>query len=130
MIAYRCYDPSDAGDGGIHRWYHTQPSEFRGEIDGALELLALEKNLEAAPQVSALRGACAGLHEIKIDFLSSKKIVHIRILGFRDARGRFVLLSGFQKTSNANYAPHCRSARFQIRGIEKDERRAHPCQFP
>jgi hypothetical protein len=130
MIAFWCYDPSDLDDGGIHGWYDEQPPEFRAEIDGALEVLAREKGHGTAPQLKPLRGACAGLTEVKIDFGGRRVQIHLRILGYEATPRVFVLLTGFRKSGSADYGAACRSAHTRKRGVQKDGRRAKPCRFP
>jgi hypothetical protein len=82
MVAFRCYDPSANGRGGVHAWYNSLSPEFRAEIDSAMELLGLEDSLDDVPEIKPLRGVCEGLTEIKIDFRLGETEVHLRILGF------------------------------------------------
>ena len=102
MVSFRCYDPSTDGNGGIHSWYNGLPPSYRAEVDAVLELLALENNLSEIPEVKALRGACEGLTEIKIDFAlkegKKERGIHLRILGFDGpVKDEFTLLTGFEK---------------------------------
>jgi len=132
MVAFRCYDPSANGGGGIHGWYSGLSPEFRAEIDATLELLALDRDLDAVEQVERLHGACEGLTEIIVDFCVRKTEVHIRILGF-DGPGRdeFTLLTGFEKEKdNAIYGYYCPQAHQRKQGVMRDGRRAPPCRFP
>jgi hypothetical protein len=132
MISFRCYDPSSDRSAGIHGWYSGLPPAFCAEIDAVLELLALEDNLNGVPDVKPLRGACAGLTEIKIDFMLEGKAIHLRILGFDGpAKNEFTLLAGFEKGShNAVYGHYCRSAHERMCGVMRDGRKAKPCGFP
>jgi hypothetical protein len=82
MPRLRCYDPSVGGGGGIHGWYNGLSPGFRAQVDAVLELLALEDDLDAVPEVKAMRGACVGLTEIEIDFYVEQQKVCLRILGF------------------------------------------------
>lgn len=132
MVAFRCYDPSANGSGGIHTWYNGLDPVFRAEIDSALELLVLEKSLDDTPEVKVLRGICAGLTEIKIDFKIGKTDINLRILGFEGPdKNEFTLLSGFQKNkNNAVYGAECSKAIERKEGVIRDGRRAPPCGFP
>lgn len=132
MVAFRCYDPSGVGTGGIHAWYSSLSASFRAEIDATMELLALESKLADAPEIKTLRGACEGLTEIKIDFTEGELEVHLRILGFDGpGKGEFTLLSGFQKTNdNSVYGAECAKANERMQGVLRDGRRAPPCGFP
>jgi hypothetical protein len=133
MVAFRCYDPSAEGGGGIHGWYDGLRPDFRAQIDAALEILALEDNLNEIAEVKPLRGACEGLTEIIIDFQVGKEKVGIRILGC-DGPGRdeFTLLTGFErgKDTAAIYGFHCPQAHQRKQGVMHDGRRAPPCRFP
>jgi hypothetical protein len=60
MPRLRCYDPSVGGGGGIHGWYNGLSPGFRAQVDAVLELLALEDDLDAVPEVKAMRGALRG----------------------------------------------------------------------
>jgi hypothetical protein len=141
MVSFRCYDPATGGGGGIHNWYNGLPPAHRAEVDAILELLALEDDLSGIAEVKALRGACEGLTEIKIDFEEErvttdgdreKVEIHLRILGFDGpAKGEFTLLTGFQKeNNNAIYGPYCVSALERKNGVINDGRKAKPCSFP
>jgi hypothetical protein len=133
MIAFRCYDPSTDESGGIHAWHkHDLTPTFQAHVDTALEDLALEDDLESAPNVKPLRGACKGLTEVQIDFGPKGKVIHIRILGFEwPWRRVFTMLNGFQKTSqNISYGPHCRSAHTYKDKVIHDGQRAKRCRFP
>ena len=133
MPEFRCYDPSADGGGGIHAWYNTLSAEFRAQVDAALEILALEDNLNGIAEVKPLRGACEGLTEIIIDFRVGTTKVCIRVLGF-DGPGRdeFTLLTGFErgKDTAAIYGYHCPQAHQRKQGVMHDGRRAPPCRFP
>ncbi len=132
MVAFRCYDPSGAGTGGIHAWYTQLSIDFQAEVDATMELLELEKSLDDVPEVKPLRGACAGLREIKIDFGMDDAEVHLRIIGFDGpGRGEFTLLTGFQKQgNNAIYGAECEKANRRKAGVLSDGKRAPPCGFP
>lgn len=132
MVAFRCYDPSSAGGGGIYGWYGSLSPELQAEVDAALEILALENDLDGIANVKPLRGACKGLTEIKINSRIGEKPVHIRILEFKGpSRNEFTLLTGFEKSKgNAVYGPHCRSAQDRKDGVIRDGKRAPPCGFP
>lgn len=132
MVAFRCYDPSADGSGGIHGWYRALPSAYRAEIDAALELLALERALTGVDGVKALRGACEGLTEIIIDFEIAGVTHHIRILGFDGPGAReFTLLTGFEKLKdNSIYGFYCNQAHERKEGAIRDGRRAPLCRFP
>lgn len=133
MIIFRCYDPSSDGSGGIHAWHRSLSSAFQAQVDTTLEDLALERDLESANIIEALRGACEGLLEVKIDFGPDEdNLTHIRILGFQWPKRRVLtMLVGFQKTpENISYGPHCRSAHGHKDGVLRDGQRAKPCRFP
>lgn len=132
MVAFRCYDPSGDGSGGIHIWYSDLSPEFRAEVDSVMELLSLERSLDDVPEVKLLRGACVGLAEIKIDFSAGRTEVHLRILGFYGpGKNEFTLLTGFQKEkNNAVYGVECAKAHERKDGVIRDGRRALPCGFP
>jgi len=132
MIAFRCYDPSGDGSGGVHVWYNQLAPEFRAEIDSTMELLCLEKSLAESPEIKPLRGACEGLTEIKIDFKFGTAKIHLRILGFDGPdKSEFTLLTGFQKqNNNAIYGVECLKAHERKEGVIRDGRRAPPCGFP
>jgi hypothetical protein len=131
MIAFRCYDPSDDGSGGIHRWYNTLPDEIRGEIDAVLEAMQLETSLASHRFVEAMCGACKGLSRITFKVNFSGEEIHIRILGFDGPeRRQFTLLRGFEKQADADYGRMCWAAHRQKEGVEHDGSRAPPCQFP
>src|ERR1700734_469755 len=98
MVAFRCYDPSANGTGGIHLWYRAQIPEVRSAIDGALEVMAHEKSLDGHIAFKPLRGRCSGLAEIKIDFPIKRRKktdhIHIRLLGPHNPPNvEFVLLT-------------------------------------
>jgi hypothetical protein len=148
MVAFRCYDPTTDGSGGIHRWYDRDISpEARSAIDGALELMAREAKLDGHPSFKPLRGKCSGLAEIKIDVPSvgdgkqnrakrrkkqkKKPELHIRLLGPNNPpNAEFILLTGFLKKGNTEYGPMGRQAHNRHRGVQRDERRAKDCLFP
>jgi hypothetical protein len=133
MIAFRCYDPSTGGSGGIHAWHnHDLTPAFQAHVDTALEDLALEDDLESAPNVKPLWGACEGLTEVQIDFGLKGKVIHIRILGFEwPWRRVFTMLKGFQRAPhNISYGPHCRSAQTFKDKVIHDGQRAKRCKFP
>lgn len=132
MVAFRCYDPSADGSGGVHAWYSQLSPEFRAEIDSAMELLALENSLTDSPDIKPLRGACEGLTEIKIDFEFDGAEIHLRILGFDGPdKDDFTLLTGFQKqNNNAIYGVECAKSHERKNGVIRDGRRAPPCGFP
>ena len=130
MIALRCYDPTRHGVGGIHAWLNGHPPDFLAQIHNALELLSIERSVASAPQIKPLRGPCAGLSEIVIEFRQGNAQIHIRILGMPDGQHAFVLLLGFQKFSNADYGAKCPPAQNRKQGVIKDARRAGPCVFP
>lgn len=128
MWTIRCYDPS-AIRGGIHSWYDPLPGEVRGAIDAALEILADESGqLTELLHYKELRGACKGLDEIIVDLDDGRKF---RILTFRGpGRRDCTLLFGFEKLSNEQYGPHCRSAHWRKNGVERNGERAPKCDFP
>ena len=132
MITFRCYDPSDDGSGGIHKWYRGLSAKFQAEVDGALELLALESSLDGLAEVKPLHGSCEGLTEIKVDFDLDGQEIHIRILGCEGRHKReFILLIGFQKIGhNADYGANCSAAHQRKLGVTRDARRAPFCRFP
>jgi hypothetical protein len=128
MVAFRCYDPSNAR-GGFHEWYDDLSPECRSAVDAILELGARDRTLEQSGLFKALRGKCLGLSEVLVDFAMNRKTIHIRILGF----GRpddFVLLLGFRKRGGPDYGPACHAAHNRKKGVEHDRRRARPCRFP
>jgi hypothetical protein len=59
MVAFRCYDPSADGTGGIHIWYQAQLPAVRSAIDAALELMSGEAIL-GAPSIQAVAGQILG----------------------------------------------------------------------
>ena len=150
MVAFRCYSRPGAEDRHIDAWRAALPSEFNGEVDAQLELLQRHRTLEDKRYFKALRGRCAGLTEIRIEFelelddsrsqsdnqqrhqgrqrLKRPKIV-IRILGF-EAADAFVLLYGFRKRGEPDYGPACHAALNRKAGVEHDGRRARSCTFP
>jgi hypothetical protein len=138
MVAFRCYDPSTDGSGGIHLWYDAQIAEVRSAIDATLELMAHEAVLDEHPSYKPLRGKCGGLAEIKIDLAirgaqNPKKIekIHVRLLGPHNPPTReFVLLTGFLKKGGPDYGPACTQAHNRARGVERNSQRAKPCLFP
>jgi hypothetical protein len=133
MPRLRCYDPSGDGGGGIHGWYDGLSPVFRAQVDTVLELLALEDDLDAVPEVKAMRGACVGLTEIEINFYAAQQKVSLRILGFVGPdRGDFTLLTGFERSKDtaATYGFHCPQAQQRKEGVMGDGKRAPPCRFP
>jgi hypothetical protein len=153
MVAFRCYDPSDDGSGGIHSWYYREiSSDVRSAIDGALELMAREAKLDGHPSFKSLRlgRRCLGLAEIKIDLPvtsneksksdhkksrkkkhNKKTEIHIRLLGPDNPPNvEFILLIGFLKTGNHQYGPMCKQAQNRKKRVTKDATRAKPCRFP
>jgi hypothetical protein len=146
MVAFRCYDPSTDGSGGIHRWYGTEIGpEIRSAIDGALELMGQEVQLDGHPSFKALRGKCSGLAEIKIDIpvqptspIQKKKLkrrerieINVRILGANEPPNtHFTLLVGFIKAGGPDYGPACLQAHRRHKGVRKNAGRARPCNFP
>jgi hypothetical protein len=133
MAALRCYDPaSNGGGGGIHVWLDGLSSTYRAQIAVVFELLQVERRWDDLDEVKELRGACEGLTEIIVEFLVGKTEIHIRILGFYGPdRGEFTLLTGFEKTNdNAIYGFYCPQARQRMEGVQRDGRRAPPCEFP
>jgi hypothetical protein len=131
MVAFRCYDPSDDGTGGIHRWYNQLPDAIQGEIDAVLEAMQLETSLASHPLTDVMRGACRGLTRITIKAVHLGEEIHIRILGFDGPeRRQFTLLRGFEKLADADYGKACWAALRQKEGVERDGVRAPPCQFP
>ena len=101
MVAFRCYLSGGIGrEGGRDAWRTALPAEFDGDVDGQLELLQRHATLDDGRYFKELRGKCAGLTEIRIEFeleaddvrarhentgprKKRPKIV-IRILGFGD----------------------------------------------
>jgi hypothetical protein len=80
-----------------------------------------------------MRGACEGLTEIEIDFLSRKKKICLRILGFAGpGRDEFTLLTGFErgKDAAAVFGYYCPQAHERKEGVMRDGKRARPCRFP
>src|SRR5262249_13524064 len=131
MVTFRCYDPSADGGGGIHLWYQQQVPEVRSAIDGALEVMALEARLDWHPNYKPLRGRCAGLAEIKIDFALDGEQIHVRLLGPHNPPTiEFLLLSGFLKKGGPEYGPMCRQAHNRNRGVIKNAGKGKPCRFP
>jgi hypothetical protein len=131
MVSFRCYDPSSDRRGGIHGWYARLLPEIRAEFDAALETLQYVASLSGRPDVEAMRGACAGLTEVKIDVQLEDEEVHIRLLGVHGpGRREFTILGAMQKQSDADYGRACRSALRRKQRVERDGRRALPCQFP
>lgn len=129
MIVFRCYDPRTGGGGGIHSWYDQLDGAAKAAVDATLEQMSYENGLVGLPQYSPLRGACDGLSEIKIKLEDGRQF---RILGF-DGPGRneFTLLKGFEKSAgHVDYGPHCNAAKWRKDAVERDNRRAPPCQFP
>ena len=128
MVAFRCYSGSDAAGRHDDAWRAVMPPEFNGDVDGQLELLQRHKSLEDKRDFKELRGRCAGLTEIRIEFELEPddprlwhenagprkkrprrpKIV-IRILGFGDAKD-FVLLYAFRKHGEPDYGRACHAA--------------------
>lgn len=158
MVAFRCYDPSIDGSGGIHRWYYREISpDIRSEVDATIELLSVETKLDGHPNFKALRGKGGrGLAEIKIDIQIKKENeepkkqnrksrrkgkrrrkrrertqINVRILGPDSPPNRsFVLLTGFIKLGDSQYGPMCRQANTRKRGVEKNAAKARSCRFP
>jgi hypothetical protein len=113
-------------------------------VDAALEIREREKALDNEHYFKALRAKGEGLIEVLIDFelenddprarkqpkttKRTKEQVHIRILGYGSASD-FVLLYGFRKFGGPDYGPACHAAFSRKAGVEKDGRRARPCQF-
>jgi hypothetical protein len=149
MVAFRCYSGSSAEGRHEDAWRAALPSEFNGEVDAELELLQHHRTLEDKRYFKALRGRCAGLTEVRIEFelepddLRSQhestrrrrgrrpkrpKII-FRILGF-GAAADFALLYGFRKRGEPDYGPACHAALNRKAGVEHDGRRARPCRFP
>lgn len=146
MVAFRCY-VTGWDRGAVHRdaWRAALPPEFNGEVDGQLELLQRHQTLDDKRYFKELRGKCAGLTEIRVEFelepddvrsrhenprprRRRSKIV-IRILGFGDADG-FVLLYAFLKRGEPDYGPACHAALNRKNGVARDGQRAQPCIFP
>jgi hypothetical protein len=138
MVAFRCYDPSTNGSGGIHVWYDAQTLEVRSAIDATLELMAVETALDGHPSFKPLRGKCLGLAGIKIDFAikdnkNSKRVrqIHVRLLGPYDPPTKeFVLLTGFLKKGGSDYGPMCKQAHNRKRGVQRNDQKSKPCRFP
>lgn len=153
MVAFRCYDPSDDGSGGIHRWYYRELSpEIQSEVDATFELLSTEMNLDGHPSFKPLRGKSgSGLAEIKIDVPIKKEKetekpkrtrkgkrkrrerteINVRILGpHNPPNTQFILLTGFIKLGDPQYGPMCKQAQGRKRGVEKNAAKAKPCRFP
>jgi hypothetical protein len=150
MVAFRCYSGTSAGERHDDAWRAAIPAEFNGEVDAELELLQQHRTLQDKQYFKPLRRRCAGLIEVRIEFeleLDDPRTQHesmrrrkgrsrperpkviIRILGFGSADD-FILLYGFRKYGEPDYGPACHSALNRKRGVEHDERRAPPCQFP
>jgi hypothetical protein len=150
MVAFRCYDPSADGTGGIHHWYYKEISpEIQSEIDGALELMSLEAKLdENHPSFKALRGKGLGLAEIKIDIpvlddtptagkrkgkqkRRKKTEINVRLLGPNEPPNTcFILLTGFIKLGGSDYGPACRRAHQRRKGVKRNANKVRPCHFP
>jgi len=147
MVEFRCYDPTADGTGGIHRWYYKEITpEIRASIDSALELMALEKNLDDHPNFKRLRGKCLGLAEIIIDIPiennendartkrrknRNRGKINIRILGpDNPPNSQFMLLTGFVKRGGPDYGPACHQAHNRNKGVDKNANKALPCYFP
>jgi hypothetical protein len=129
VVAFRCYDPSGTRKRGFHVWYDGLLPEFRSAVDVVLELTGRDNTLEESGLFKPLRGKGRSLTEVLVDFEVDREEIHIRILGFGGADD-FVLLFGFQKRGGPDYGPACRSAHNRKRGVERDGRRARPCEFP
>lgn len=149
MVAFRCYSGSSVEGRHEDAWRAALPFEFNGEVDAELELLQYHRTLEDKRYFKALRGRCAGLTEVRIEFelepddprsqsestrgrrgqRPKRPKINIRILGFGTAVD-FVLLYGFRKRGEPNYGPACRAALNRKAGVERHGRRARPCRFP
>jgi hypothetical protein len=127
---FRCYGPGDE-QGGFNGWYAGLPAKVRAEIDAALEILTASKKWPEA-LYEELHGGGEGLAEIKVEVPTNdpKKSEHYRLLGFRSAPGEFVILNGFKKERTSDYGPAIASALRRKQGVERDGKRASPCQFP
>src|ERR1700680_742462 len=68
MVAFWCYSGSGPGGEPAEQWRAALPPEFNDEVDVRLELLQRHKTLEDKRYFKALRGRCAGLTEIRIEF--------------------------------------------------------------
>jgi hypothetical protein len=149
MVAFRCYSGSSDEGGHEDAWRAALPPAFNGEVDAELELLQHHRTLEDKRYFKALRGRCAGLTEVRIEFelepddprsqnqstwrrggrRPKRSKINIRILGFGTAVN-FVLLYGFRKRGEPDYGPACHAALNRKAGVERDGRRARPCRFP
>ena len=149
MVAFRCYSGSSVGSRHEDAWRAALPPEFNGEVDAELELLQHHRTLEDKRYFKALRGRCAGLTEVRIEFElepddprsqneSQRRLrgrrpkrpkINIRILSFGTAVN-FVLLYGFRKRGEPDYGPACHAALNRKAGVERDGQRARPCRFP
>jgi len=148
MVAFRCYSGSGAAGPHDDAWRAALPSEFNGDVDGQLELLQQHTNLEDRRYFKELRGKCAGLTEIRIEFelepddprlhhqdagprkkRPKRPKVVIRILGFGGADD-FILLYAFRKRGEPDYGPACHAAINRKNRVIRDGRRARPCGFP
>jgi hypothetical protein len=133
MVAFWCYDPSGDQSGGVHRWYDEQFPKVRSEIDGALEVMQHERVLDdlGVKRFKRLRGKCAGLAEIKIDFKLGAEKINVRLLGpYEPPTTEFILLVGFLKKGGPDYGPACRTAHNRHRGVKRRARKKQPCRFP
>jgi hypothetical protein len=136
MIAFRCYSRPGSDGEAFDAWRAALPAEFNATVDAELELIARDRSLTESGRLKELRGKCAGLTEIIIDFeldpdqvRKKPETVHLRILGFGTVND-FVLLYGFRKRGGPDYGPACHAALNRKHGVERDGRRARPCRFP
>jgi hypothetical protein len=138
--SFFCYDPSPNEREGFHAWYDSLSAAIQAEVDRALDILSRERNW-TDPSYKDLEGACDGLGEIRIDVPlnagarrtsgSRGKLCCLRILGFANAgRKEFNLLVGFEKRIGSEYSIECPKAQNRKRGVQRDENRAPPCEFP
>jgi len=118
MWTLRCY--SLGQDGGFRGWYDSQDADLQAKIDFTLELLVALPTWKQSPFYADLRGACAGLGEIKVD----TETVHCRLLGFEAGRREFTIVGWFNKTTNADYGAECPKALKRKEGVLKNAERA------
>lgn len=127
---FRCY--ALGGPGSYNGWYATLPVEAQTEIDNVLDILAATRDWPSGPDeiTEEMRGACAGLIEIRVEMPGpNETILHYRLLGFfGPGKMEFTLLFGFRETNVADYGPACRSALMRKEGVQRDGRRAPPCE--
>jgi hypothetical protein len=127
---FRCYDLGGAGS--YNGWYGSMPVEVQTEVDNVLEILAATRKWPDGPEelTETMRGACAGLVEIRVEMPSpNETILHYRLLGFfGPGKMEFTLLYGFKKTNDSDYGPACRCALTRKQGVERDGSRAPPCE--